>query len=236
MPTAWVRALRLPMIAIICSQASLALAQDGSCPPRPQTLAVPIAAIATWSLASEADSNCIYTRRSQASGVHEILAVATFAASPARLREVLSDYARYPEFMPYVQASTVLKREGRTAWVFQQLSFPFPISDRYYTIRASSEPGAASGNGARIAWTLARDTESPKRGEGVSMLVNEGFWDLRPLDGGASTRVTYFIHTNPGGSLPSFAVNMANTVAVPRVMESLRARVLDPSFTGESTP
>lgn len=236
MPIAWFCALRLPMIAILCCEVSLALAQDGACPLRPQTHAVPIPANVAWSLASEADFNCIYTRKSQASGMHEILAVSTIAASPARLREVLSDYARYPEFMPYVQASKVLKRDGMTAWVFQQLSFPFPISDRYYTIRVSSEPGVASGTGVRITWTLARDAESSNRGEGVPMLVNEGFWDLRPLDGGASTRVTYFIHTNPGGSLPSFAVNMANTVAVPRVMESLRARALDRSFTGENAP
>jgi len=220
--------------AIVYWQASTALAQDSTCPLRPQTQAVVSAAIGEWRLVSEADSVCVYTRRSQASGMHEILAVATIGASPALLREVISDYARYPDFMPYVRASKVLKRDANTAWVFQQLSFPFPISDRYYTIRVSSEPGAASDNGTRISWSLARDAESSNRGEGVSMLVNDGFWDLRPLEGGASTRVTYFIHTNPGGSLPSFAVNMANTVAVPRVMESLRARVLDGSLTGAS--
>ncbi len=222
--------------AIVCCQASAALAQDGTCALRPQTRAVSSGAIGEWRLVSEADLICVYTRKSRASGVHEILAVATIVASTAALREVISDYARYPEFMPYVQASKVLKREGNTAWVFQQLSFPFPISDRYYTIRVFSEPGAASGNGARISWSLSRDAESSNRGAGVPMLVNEGFWDLHPLEGGASTRVTYFIHTNPGGSLPSFAVNMANTVAVPRVMESLRARVLAGSIASDSVP
>jgi hypothetical protein len=222
--------------AIVCCQASAALAQDGTCALRPQTRAVSSSAIGKWRLVSEADLICVYTRKSQASGVHEILAVATIAASPAELRGVISDYARYPEFMPYVEASEVLKREGNTAWVFQQLSLPFPISDRYYTIRVVGGPGTASGNGARISWSLARDTESSNRGEGVPMLVNDGFWDLHPLEGGAATRVTYFIHTNPGGSLPSFAVNMANTVAVPRVMESLRARVLAGSVTRESVP
>jgi len=222
--------------AIICWQASTALAQDSTCPLRPQTHAVSSAAIGEWRLVSEADLICVYTRKSQASGMHEILAVATIDASPALVREVISDFARYPDFMPYVQASKVLKQEGNTAWVFQQLSFPFPISNRYYTIRVSSDSGLASGGGVRISWSLARDAESSSRGEGVPMLVNDGFWDLRPLEGGASTRVTYFIHTNPGGSLPSFAVNMANTVAVPRVMESLRARVLDGSLAGASAP
>lgn len=233
MPWAWARASRLLIPLAVCCQVSLALAQDGSCPLRPQTHAV---ANGAWRLVSEADLICVYTRKSQASGVHEILAVATIAASPAELRGVISDYARYPEFMPYVEVSEVLKREGNTAWVFQQLSLPFPISDRYYTIRVVGGPGPASGNGARISWSLARDTESSNRGEGVPMLVNDGFWDLHPLEGGASTRVTYFIHTNPGGSLPSFAVNMANTVAVPRVMESLRARVLAGSIASESVP
>jgi hypothetical protein len=129
--------------------------------------------------------------------------------------------------MPYVQVSKVLKREGTIAWVFQQLSLPFPIRDRYYTLRISSESDVAAGSTVRINWTLAPEAEPSNRGEGVPMLVNDGFWDLRSLDDGSATQVTYFIHTNPGGSLPSFAVNMANTVAVPRVMESLRARALN---------
>ncbi len=43
--------------------------------------------------------------------------------------------------------------------------------------------------------------------------------------GDGATRVTYFIHTDPGGVLPAFAVNFANTVAVPLVIEKVRARL-----------
>jgi hypothetical protein len=126
--------------------------------------------------------------------------------------------------MPYVTASTILKAEPQRHWVFQQLAFPFPISDRFYTIVIESDTGGAALGRYRVAWRLAGDAEPRQQGTGEPTRVNNGSWSLQPLGEKEVTQVTYVIHTDPGGALPAFAVNMANTVAVPLVIEKLRAR------------
>jgi hypothetical protein len=52
--------------------------------------------------------------------------------------------------------------------------------------------------------------------------VNDGFWKLEPRDGGAKTFATYYLYTNPGGSLPKWVVNRANGSAVPDVFQCVR--------------
>lgn len=218
--------LWLAVLGAACTGAS---AQADTCPPHPATDVEFGVSADAWHTVSQRDTTCVYARYGSGSGVREVLAVATIAATPDRVAAVISDFARYPDFMPYVAATKVLDERGPTSWVFQQLAFPFPISARYYTIRLDAD--RRPGGGHRIAWTLAGDGEPRATGSGEATRVNDGLWDLQPADGGA-TRVTYAIHTDPGGMLPAFVVNQANSVAVPLVIERVRERVLTASTEG----
>jgi len=200
-------------------------AQAADCPLRPVFETGANTATQVWSRVSEQGPVCVYTRESSRSNVHDVMATATIAAAPTRVFEVITNYASYPQFMPYVVASEVLRKEAGTQWVFQQLALPLMISDRYYTIRLSTDISFAAQNIYRINWTLAQGGEPVRRGRGEPTLVNDGSWELRPLAGDTGTQVVYFVHTDPGGALPGFIVNMANTIAVPSVIEAVRARV-----------
>src|SRR5207253_11035421 len=77
--------------------------------------------------------------------------------------------------------------------------------------RASREP---------VEWTGAPDPE-----DGVVRLkVNSGSWTLEPLDGGARSRATYTLYTDPGGSIPAFLANSANSSALPELFAAVRRR------------
>jgi len=45
---------------------------------------------------------------------------------------------------------------------------------------------------------------------------------MEPLDGGKRTRATYALFTDPGGSIPSFIANKANTTALPDLFAAVR--------------
>ena len=211
------------LLLALWSASGPADAQDADCPLRPVSEAGISATMQAWTRVSETGPVCVYTRRASGSNLHDVMATATIAAAPGRVFEVISDYASYPQFMPYVAASEVLGKEAGTQWVFQQLAFPL-ISDRYYTIRLTTDISLAAQNIYRINWTLAQGAEPVRKGRGEPTLVNNGSWDLRPRAGGNGMQVVYFIHTDPGGALPRFIVNMANTTAVPSVIEAVRAR------------
>lgn len=211
------------LLLALCAASGPAGAQDADCPLPPASEAGVSAAAQAWTRASETGPVCVYTRTASGSNVHDVMATAAIAAAPGRVFEVISDYASYPQFMPYVAASEVLGKEAGTQWVFQQLAFPL-ISDRYYTIRLSTDISLAAQNIYRINWTLAQGAEPVRKGRGEPTLVNNGSWDLRPPAADSGTQVVYFIHTDPGGALPGFIVNKANTIAVPAVIEAVRAR------------
>lgn len=171
----------------------------------------------------------VYSRRVQGSDLHEVLAVARIDAPPERLLSVVGDYERYPDFMPYVEKTVVEKRNGESAWIFQQLDFPWPISNRYYTIRLNTTARQDKGD-YRVEWTLADANEFRREGTGVRTPVNNGHWELCATNGGKSTLVTYYVHTHPGGTLPAWAVNMANEIAVPSVIKAVKAQAALPLY------
>lgn len=167
----------------------------------------------------------ICSRAVPGSAIREVLAKTVIAAPSARVFAAISDYSRYPEFMPYVTESEIVKNEAEALWVFQQLDLPWPISDRYYTIQMLADMSCAAQGAYRLQWNLVRDDPSLHRGVGEPTLLNVGAWELQLGSAGTSTYVTYFIHTDPGGALPAWAINMANNVAIPAVIEAVRQRV-----------
>src|SRR5258706_3963 len=49
-------------------------------------------------------------------------------------------------------------------------------------------------------------------------------WPLEPIDGGKRTLGTYQLLTDPGGSIPTFIANKANTTALPELFARVRKR------------
>jgi hypothetical protein len=79
-----------------------------------------------------------------------------------------------------------------------------------------------------IAWKAAapeRDVARPVAPGVVRLRVNEGEWRLEPREAGAKTFLTYRLLSAPGGSVPPFFVNRANTLGVPQTIESLRRAI-----------
>ena len=59
------------------------------------------------------------------------------------------------------------------------------------------------------------------------MRVNNGYWLLEPREDGKKTFATYYVYTVPGGSIPTFIINQANGMAVPKVFEAIKKTVID---------
>jgi len=60
--------------------------------------------------------------------------------------------------------------------------------------------------------------------------INDGSWTLEPIDDGARTRATYLLYTDPGGSLPTFLINKANSSTIPDIYEALRKHSQDDRY------
>jgi ribosome-associated toxin RatA of RatAB toxin-antitoxin module len=211
----------LTQFLALCVASQWAHAADARCTEQPRGEPPATA----WVLAANTDAVCVYTHATETTNIQEIRAETSMAASPARILRVVSDYAHYPDFMPYVKTSEVIKVDAEASWVFQQLALPFPVSDRYYTIRLVADKHLADEGTYRVTWALAGSDVPDRTGQGVRLLTNSGYWHLQQLGDSQSTHVTYFVHTNPGGALPAWVINIANKESAPSVVKAVRARV-----------
>jgi hypothetical protein len=144
---------------------------------------------------------------------------------------VLGDYERYKEIMPYTDESTVVASEpgGKVVHFYTLINAPF-VAKRDYTLRIADESDWKEGKGfLRTRWTTSDKGPAQKDGV-VRIKTNDGSWTLEPRDGGKKTFATYLIFTDPGGALPTFVVNRANSSAIPDVFAALRKHAKDPKY------
>lgn len=145
------------------------------------------------------------------------LSAATRAASlikrpPAQVWEVLTDFERWPEFMPLVQNTRVARRDGERMWVEQQYRILFRAMA--HTTIYELDPRAG-----RLGWQL--DTNAPH-----DIAASQGRWQLVPVAEGRDTLVRYAARMSAGRAVPEFVAKMLRERSLEQLLANLRSEVL----------
>lgn len=175
----------------------------------------------------------------------KVLLLGILNASPEACFSLVTDYERFGDFMPFVQYTKLLDSERvnddtMKNWVFFYLNPPM-VANRFYTIELVDERNVDGRLGVyRSSWSLDasgrrktpddRDIKPRIRGgfkKPVETPLNDGFWLFEPLEGGRKTKVTYWVWTNPGGSIPPGIADKANTIALPKLWTAFVERLKD---------
>ena len=177
-----------------------------------------------WEAVSQDDGISIFAREKPGTSVHEMKATGFIDAPPSAVWKALRDYDHYDKTMPYTEESKVISRsEGdKVIYFYSVINAPF-VSRRDYLIKITDETDYKDPKGImKVSWTNATDKTVPPRDGVVRVTINDGYWILQPLNGGKTTYATYYLYTDPGGSLPKWIVNKANGSAVPDVFNAVR--------------
>ncbi len=129
---------------------------------------------------------------------------------PSKLYEIITDYDRYPEFVPAVKACHA-RRTGSTVDVEYELDLG--VKKIKYVLRHVEEPPH------RVTWSLV---------SGNWMKVSTGSWELS-LEGGATrARYTVAIQVAKPPLVPQSVVDRVSDeltrVQLPRTLEAFKAR------------
>jgi hypothetical protein len=188
-------------------------------------LPLPVGA-AEWEPVSDDSGITVSWRRVDGARVREIRAVGVVAQPVGRLLGVLRDVVHYPEFMPPTEAVELLAEAADSARIHVTINPPW-VSRRDYCVdvRWTRFPDGSVGS----AWTQTdAGCPTPRRGV-VRHLRTEGTWRLRDLDG-RRTFIEYQAITDPGGSLPAWAINRATVKAMRTMFQALGTRAADPAY------
>jgi ribosome-associated toxin RatA of RatAB toxin-antitoxin module len=131
---------------------------------------------------------------------------------PREVWAVLTDFERWPEFMPLLRETRVEKREGARLWVEQRFSILF------YPMRHTTVYQLDPGDG-RLAWRL--DPDAPH-----DIAASEGHWELIAVDGGNATLVRYEAKVSAGRAVPDFLERMLRERSLKQLLDGLRGEVL----------
>ena len=172
-----------------------------------------------WRFERQARDVELWQRAVPASAYPQLQARGRLPAAPVRVYRTISDYDRFAEFIPQVEYSHILRRQGRETWVYQRLGLPGPLADRHYVLRIEDLPGHT------IRWRLAEDEPLPAAaGRVLRPAAFTGSWELVAA-GNGSTEARYTVHVDPGGQLPRWLALPAMERYVIDVMAAVRARL-----------
>lgn len=194
----------------------------------------PAAKAVPWEEVTKDNGITIYTRDFEGSEVREMKAIGTIDAKPQEVWKAIRDYPNYTKTMPYTTEAKILAQEDgdKTIYFYSKLDLPM-VDNRDYVIKVVDESDWKEGAGfLKVSWTKHEapkgDPKNVQPKDGVVRVpINDGFWKLEPRDNGTKTWATYYIHTDPGGSVPKFIANKANSTAVPNVFAAIRKVVAD---------
>jgi ribosome-associated toxin RatA of RatAB toxin-antitoxin module len=140
----------------------------------------------------------------------KIVVRAVMELPPQKIWQIVSDCSTYKDHLPRVAASKLLSRDGNKFTCEVTIAMPFPLSNLTAVTEATHEE---SDKGMSRRWKLLRGDYK----------VNTGSWEVRPLDGGKSSLVTYTVHAEPNTAVPDWIRESAQKKALPEMIERVRA-------------
>ncbi|WP_296248109.1 START domain-containing protein [Pseudomonas sp. UBA4194] len=140
----------------------------------------------------------------------------TIKASVAKLRALQEDVVGACAWIHECKSQKLLKHEGSQGWTYTQFNTPWPVTPRDSVLHVTNVEGV---DGSVTRELKGEPGFIPEEKGFVRVSQVEGYWKLVPK-GPNVTEVTYQVHTEPGGSVPSW---LANKFVVDAPFETLRA-------------
>ena len=124
--------------------------------------------------------------------------------------------------MPYLKKLVILKQSPDEKVTYEQIKMPL-VTDRDYTVRVTADHDPTTGR-IQVSFVSAPEDGPPENPTYVRVKDIQGSWTLVPTRDGGSA-VTYVVASNPGGALPSWMANAAQSNAVRDLVKAMLDRV-----------
>jgi len=127
-------------------------------------------------------------------------------APPEKVFAVITDYEKYPEFLPEVKKAKVEFGSGNVKEVTYTVDIKAKVIT--YTLKHTARPPD------ELAWTMVR---------GEMMKGNDGAWILKALPEG--TEATYQIDLKLGALVPSMVERLLAEQSLPGLLANFKKRI-----------
>ncbi|WP_407310593.1 START domain-containing protein [Pseudomonas sp. nanlin1] len=173
-----------------------------------------------WQVAKEAEGIKVSLSEVPGSKYKAYRGVTVINASVAKLRALQEDVTGACAWVHECKMQKLLKHEGNQTWTYSQFNTPWPVTPRDSVLHITTVEGADG--------SLTRELEGapqyiPEEKGFVRVAEVKGFWKMVPK-GKDQTEVIYQVHTEPGGSVPSWLANKFVVDAPFNTLKALKER------------
>lgn len=174
----------------------------------------------TWQVAKDEGGITVSLSEVAGSKYKAYRGVTTIKASVSQLRKLQEDVVGACSWIHECKTQKVLKFDGGKVWTYTQFNTPWPVTPRDSVLMVTTEEGT---DGSVIRKLEGEPTYIPNVDGFVRVAQVEGFWKFVPK-GADQTEVTYQVHTEPGGSVPSWVANKFVVDAPFNTLKALKER------------
>jgi hypothetical protein len=181
-----------------------------------------------WTLRAEKDGIKVYSILMPDSKIKAIKVIGDFNAAPGQVVALLMDVNTSPQWVYHLKSSWIIKQVSPgELYYYAEVNLPWPAANRdfvaHLTVIQNPDTKAVTIDGPAVPGFV------PIK-KGVVRIDNSvGKWIITPLEEGW-IQVEYSIHVDPGGSLPSWLVNMFATEAPMRIFKNMRVQLQKPAY------
>ncbi|MDD0843681.1 START domain-containing protein [Pseudomonas sp. Gutcm_11s] len=172
-----------------------------------------------WKLAKDEDGIKIYLSEVQGSKYKAYRGVTTIKSDVASLRALQEDVQGSCKWIHACAEQSLLKHEGAESWVYTRFEMPWPVTARDSVLHVVTVENA---DGSLVRKLDGQPEYRPADKDHVRVASLEGAWTFVPKADGM-VEVTYQVHTEPGGSVPSWLANSFVVDAPFNTLNGLRA-------------
>ena len=191
-----------------------------------------LSAQSDWKLSSEKEGIKIYTSNIPESKIKAIKVECEFSATASQLVAVLLDVKAAPEWVYHTKSCVLIKQVSASElYYYSEINLPWPAHNRdfiaHLTVSQNPYNGVITVDGPAVPEIV------PVKEKTVRIYHSVGKWIITPL-GYDRVKVAYTLHVDPGGTLPSWLVNMFATEGPQQIFKSLKLQLLKSAYRNVS--
>jgi hypothetical protein len=181
-----------------------------------------------WKLSTEKDGIKIYTCLMPDSKIKAIKVECDLNATPSQLVAILMDVKTAPDWVYHTKSCVLIKQISPSElYYYSEINLPWPATNRdfvaHLTVTQNPDTKEVTVDGPAVPGFV------PIKKGVVRIDHSNGKWIITP-SGTNQIKVEYTIHVDPGGSLPSWLVNMFATEGPLKIFRNLKLQLQKPAY------
>lgn len=179
-----------------------------------------------WTLKNQKDGIKVFYRKT--SDVHELKLTTSFKVPLSGIVHLLDDVDKYTVWGYKISEARLIKRLSPTETIYySRIDFPWPMSDRdvvlHTTVAQDSHSNTVTSSSVAVSGWV------PEVKDVIRLTKANTRWTVIPGSGGWMY-VEYYLYSDPGGSLPDWAINLAIDVGPRETIKRMREILKDPFY------